>query len=272
MVKQKALLKKTDQIQRWRLIDSGSASARWNMAVDEALLRCFGVNDTPILRLYRWQSASLSFGRFSHPKETLVWEQLQNGQIDYARRVTGGGILVHGDDLSYTLIIPRAFVEKFGVKESYRYLCGFLLTLYKGLGLDAAFSHDRHLKEQTSDICLAGKERYDIVIDNKKIGGNAQRHTREGVLQHGTVTLSIDTASFEPLFQGDSGLCDAATLFNRGVILSHEQLKEALLKAFCDTFKTELLDSLLSRDEAAYAKKLYNEKYTTEAWNVYATE
>ena len=257
---------------RWRLIDSGSASAGWNMAVDEALLRGFSANDTPILRLYSWAGTALSFGRFSHPKEVLVWERLQNERLDYARRMTGGGILVHGEDLSYTLIVPRAFVEKLGVKESYRYLCGFLITLYERLGLDAAFSHDRCLEEQASEICLAGRERYDIVIGDKKIGGNAQRHTHGAMLQHGSIPLNIDTACFEPLFQERSGLLDAATLENSGVSLSKEQLKEAVLKAFCDTFETELVDAVLSIDEAAHAQKLYDEKYTTEAWNVHATE
>ena len=242
------------------------------MAVDEALLRSFGANDIPILRLYSWTGPALSFGRFSHPKETLAWKRLQNERLDYTRRMTGGGILVHGEDLSYTLIVPRAFVEKLGVKESYRYLCGFLITLYTRLGLDAAFTYDRGLEEQTSDICLAGKERYDIVIGDKKIGGNAQRHTHGAMLQHGSIPLNIDSASFEPLFQERSGLSDAATLENSGVVLSKEQLKEAVLKAFCDTFETELVDTVLSIEEAAHAQKLYDEKYTTEAWNVHATE
>jgi len=259
-------------MRKWRFIDSGVGSAAWNMAVDEALLRSFNADDIPVLRLYRWQDPALSFGRFSHPTEILDWQQLQNCSLDFTRRMTGGGILVHGGDLSYSIIVPRTYILQWGVKESYRYLCGFLITLYQALGLTAAFAQDSQLPHVQNEVCLAGKESYDIVIDEKKIGGNAQRHTHNAMLQHGTVPQSINIEYFEAVFREPSGLAEAATLIKNGLDISDEALNKALVNAFCDTFDTRLVHDMLTNKENALAERLLKEKYSTEVWNVHGKE
>jgi len=256
----------------WRLIDSRLSSAQWNMAVDEALLASFKENDRPILRLYRWEEPALSFGRFSNPKKTLDWEKIQTDNISYTRRMTGGGILVHGGDISYSLIVPRTFIGGRNIKEGYRYLCSFLIRFYHHLGLDASFACDQQFTEKHSSVCLAGTEAYDIVIDGKKIGGNAQRHTRQAILQHGTVPLTLAHEYFEALFLEDSGLSKAATLKGSHIDLNEETLMGKLVEAFKETFNTTLCKDALTQEEQKLAEKLLNEKYTGEAWNVHAKD
>ncbi len=256
----------------WRYIENSSGSAAWNMAVDEALLRSFKEDDRPILRLYQWEEPTLSFGRFSYPKEMIEWDWLQKKKIPYVRRVTGGGILVHGGDISYSLIVPRSFVKNRGVKESYRYLCGFLIRLYKILGIDAAFACDLKVTEKHSDICLAGTEAYDILTSGRKIGGNAQRHTRQALLQHGTVPLILTRELFEMLFLENSGLAEAATLEDLGIDISYHTLTESLKEAFKDTFDATLYCEGLRKDELSLAQTLLDDKYTREAWNVHAED
>ncbi len=254
----------------WKFIDSGSGSAQWNMAVDEALLYTFRENDLPILRLYRWERPSLSFGRFSHPAEVMNLHEIERSEASYVRRITGGGILVHGGDISYSLVVPRSFVEERGVKESYRHLCGFLIKLYRDLGLDAAFAHELQMPETKSPVCLAGTEAYDIIIGGRKIGGNAQRHARHALMQHGTVPLWIDTERFEALFQEETGLSRAATLQQNGVHITEEKLTAALMEAFETTYDVMLGQDTLSSEEEELAKKLFYEKYSKDEWNVHA--
>ena len=74
-------------------------SAAMNMAIDEALLeQCGG----PTLRFYRWQRPSLSFGYFG--KFIDVAGEATTREI--VRRWTGGGSVLHGDDLTYSLVTP----------------------------------------------------------------------------------------------------------------------------------------------------------------------
>jgi len=250
----------------WRYIDSGAGSAQWNMAVDEALLLSFEEKDLPILRLYRWEEPSLSFGRFSNPRETLDWEWVQEEELSCVRRMTGGGILVHGGDLSYTLVLSRHFVKERGVRESYRELCAFLIRLYHGFGLEVSFAYDLQVAPSHAAACLAGTEAYDIMIDGRKIGGNAQRYTHRALLQHGSIPLCIDRRYFETFFREPSGLNEAATLEEAGVGM--RELQENLLESFGASFDTSFQSDGLSDEEFALAQKLYREKYAKESWSV----
>ncbi len=253
----------------WRYIYSGRGSAGWNMAVDEALLYGFKEGDMPILRLYEWEP-SLSFGRFSKPYDSIDIDRTEQEDISCVRRMTGGGILVHGGDLSYAMILPRTFVKELGVKESYRYLCRFLICLYEKLGLTAGFARDLQLREIRSSICLSGNEAYDIVIEGHKMGGNAQRYISEAIFQHGSIPVTLDENLFKPLFLEDSGLERAATLQRLDVAVTHEVLNMLLKEVFCETFNADVVNDSLHPQEEEHARRLLKEKYMKETWTFHA--
>ncbi|WP_201353473.1 lipoate--protein ligase family protein [Hydrogenimonas urashimensis] len=252
-------------------MDRETLSAPWNMAVDEALLRSFKSGDLPVLRIYRWKRA-LSFGRFSRIEDLIEMGLLQQKRLSYARRITGGGILVHGGDISYALIVPASFSKELGVKGCYRHLCRFLIEFYERLGLSAAFAAEAGVPESGSGICLAGHEAYDIVIDGMKIGGNAQRHGREAMLQHGSIPLWYEGEFFKPLFLKESGLDETASLRKSGITLGVESLMEKLIETFAATFDARLLTGGLTKREETAARELYARKYSQESWNLHANE
>lgn len=249
----------------WRLVETGMGSAAWNMAVDEALLEGFGENEMPILRLYGWE-ASLSFGRFSKPEGCVELEKIEQQRLSCVRRLSGGGVLVHGNDLSYTLVLPRGALRGKSVKESYAYLCRFLIRMYEKMGLKAQFSREAGAEGGHSDICLAAHEPYDILVDGKKMGGNAQRYTSRVLLQHGTIPLAFDRALFEPLFREESGLGDAATLHALGVAVTRQVLAERVIESFCETFETQVVRAGLSSSEEERARELMAQKYNDRRW------
>ncbi len=253
-------------LKRWRLIDTGIGTAQYNMAVDEALLNSHTKGSLPILRLYRWEN-SLSFGRFSDVKSALDLKTLQEKRLPHVRRMTGGGVLVHGGDLSYALVLPRESLEDVGVKKSYQYLCGFLLELYKKLGFYAAFAHDLNLQNSKSAICMASYEPYDIIIEGKKMGGNAQRYRKNMLFQHGTVPITLNREHFKNLFLEESGLGAAASLETMQKEMTHAQLSALLIEAFETFFDATLLPDTLNRSEKRRAYELLANKYSQEGWN-----
>ena len=254
-------------LNKWRLIDTGVGSASYNMAVDEALLENFKVDSLPILRLYRWED-SLSFGRYSDVKKSVNLELLFKKNLSYTRRMTGGGVLIHGGDLSYSLLLPKEILKEFGVKESYRYLCAFLINFYKKLGLHAEFAQELKLENAKSNICMASNEAYDIVIDGKKIGGNAQRHTKTVLFQHGSVPLSLKDELFEELFLEDAGLDRVAILDRIIEKMTCERLTLSLIEAFGETFDATFAAGGLSPLERSSADELLKRKYTQKGWNI----
>src|SRR5437763_13903284 len=87
--------------------DINSRSAALNMAIDEALLE---IATEPTIRFYRWDRPAISFGYFGKFADVENY----SSQHDLVRRWTGGGIVFHGEDLTYSLVIPTsdtAFAE-----------------------------------------------------------------------------------------------------------------------------------------------------------------
>src|SRR5438477_3128474 len=81
--------------------DEGRHSAAINMAIDEALLETAVV---PTIRFYRWRSPALSFGYFGKFSNVAIYA----AERDLVRRWTGGGIVFHGDDLTYSIVVPAS--------------------------------------------------------------------------------------------------------------------------------------------------------------------
>ncbi len=79
--------------------DVATHSPAMNMAIDEALL---GSATIPTIRFYRWRSPALSFGYFGKFSDVAIYA----AERDLVRRWTGGGIVFHGDDLTYSIVIP----------------------------------------------------------------------------------------------------------------------------------------------------------------------
>jgi len=238
------------------------------MAVDEVLLYSLREDNLPIFRIYRWEP-SLSFGRFSKVNKSINLNHLLKRRAPYVRRPSGGGILVHGGDISYSIIMPRKLLDTRGVKENYHYLSQFLINFYKKLSLMATFASKINLNIQNSNICLAGNEAYDIVIDGKKIGGNAQRYIKSTLLQHGSIPISFNKNYFEDFFLGDSGFDNAVSLQELGVDLDYDALIGLLIESFCETFDVKFISNALELSQERDAKKLLQEKYTQEVWNIY---
>ena len=75
-----------------------SRSPALHMAVDEALLR---TTSGPVLRFYEWDAPAVTIGYFQE------W-QAQPGLPDerIVRRWTGGGRVEHGEDSTFSLVLP----------------------------------------------------------------------------------------------------------------------------------------------------------------------
>jgi len=229
----------------FRLIRSGTLSARENMAIDKALFENFS---QPVLRLYTWEK-SFTFGISGDISELKDKEELQAYKENYAKRMTGGGILFHGNDLSYALILPTSFMGKLNVKQSYEKICTFLLAFYSSVGLEALYAKDTSVTISKNEFCQLGFEDYDILVQGQKMGGNAQRRSRDIIFQHGSIGL----------FNLDDKVHTGNSLRDFDVRLSYEEATEKLIQSFEKTFDVVLEDSILNEKEKARVNALMKE-------------
>lgn len=153
--------------------------AALNMAVDEALLEdAFA----PILRFYRWRRPSLSFGYFGRYAE--VADQSRHREI--VRRWTGGGIVSHGNDLTYSIIVPAShpFFAR-SSREIYAALHDAIRRALAANGVEAILANS--IAAKVSEDCFANAVRADVMSNGRKIAGAAHRRSRAGLLHQGSI-------------------------------------------------------------------------------------
>lgn len=151
-----------------------------NMAIDEVLLR---QAKEPWLRCYSWSEPSVSIG-FSQDPVALA---ATLPPFPVVRRWTGGGVVIHDGDWTYTLIVPREhpFCELRPV-ETYRLIHVALIEALEGIGEKGSELQPVSTSEGRG-VCFVEPAMYDVVRGADKIAGAAQRRSRLGFLHQASV-------------------------------------------------------------------------------------
>jgi len=167
--------------------DENPHPAAMNMAIDEALLESETI---PTIRFYRWRSPTLSFGYFGRFSNVAIYA----AERDLIRRWTGGGIVLHGDDLTYSIMIPAsdpAFSES--SIWIYEKIHRALADALNGVGERAVLAGSARCADRPSqrgvgtNNCFTNPVHADLMMDGRKIAGAAQRRSRRGLLQQGSI-------------------------------------------------------------------------------------
>jgi lipoate-protein ligase A len=179
--------------------DPQPRSGAVNMAVDQLLMERVGaVGGRPLLRIYEWCEPTVTFG-YSLPLADAV-EAFPEGDgenyLTYVRRWTGGGVVDHRIDLTYTLVVPRshALATARGA-ESYRVihqvLADTLVAMGESVRLTVVDEGDG------GSACFTNPVAYDLTNGSgAKIAGAGQRRTRYGLLHQGSVITDGDVEAF----------------------------------------------------------------------------
>lgn len=181
----------------WRLIRSGYLTASDNMALDEALLESVsaGISE-PVLRLYRWSPAAVTIGYAQPLSRAVNLAACRRSGIDVVRRCTGGRAVLHGDEVTYSIIAPeRGALFPADILGSYRRIADALLDALDDLGLQATLSagRERHTASlRYSSACFITPSSYELVYNGCKITGSAQKRNGLAFLQHGSIPVTLD--------------------------------------------------------------------------------
>ena len=178
-----------DQLDVFEEVEARSAAM--NMAIDEALLQSV---TRPVLRFYQWARPALSFGYFGSFAEIAAEEVWR----DIVRRWTGGGIVLHGHDLTYSVILPNTGSQHAPPPRMiYSQIHGALRSaLPRHMNVALA----SHAAPKVSQACFANPVEADLLADGRKIAGAAQRRTRAGLLHQGSIQHDALPADFGQAF------------------------------------------------------------------------
>jgi lipoate-protein ligase A len=225
---------------KWRLLLETDGEPAWNMAVDEALLRRLPENPLPILRIYGWSEPAVSIGYF---QDTAA---VPAGRA-FVRRYTGGGLVDHAADLTYTVILPRTHPwMQLPLQACYRRLHEAVTEALATLGSQVQLAPCEH-SAPAHAACFQRAVPHDVVSSGsgQKIAGAAQRRTREGLLHQGSI-----------LPDGAPDLIEWRT-----------NLRRALPEVFAKRFDLSWQQEPLAPTERERALELVRTRYGTSAWN-----
>lgn len=227
---------------RWRLLASGPADGAWNMACDAALLESAGAGAAPpTLRLYGWNPPAVSLGRNQPEPAPGAAAALAARGAGIVWRPTGGRAVWHGppeEELTYAVAAPlgRPPLDA-GLVEAYRRIHAALAAGLRDLGVDAALAPRRPGRRPPGPAsrlaCFAASVPYEIEVAGRKLLGSAQRRTRAGLLQHGSLPLAGNQAVLAAAWPGSLAEGAATTVAAAaGRRLPAARVADALAAAF----------------------------------------
>jgi len=173
------------------LLPTRTGGAAENMALDFLLLQRYPQAQAARFRHYEWRGPAFTFG-LSQSLE-FVRAQLPAGEsFDLCRRPTGGGVVDHRDDWTYTLVIPRGHpLEAERATLSYRSVHACLTDALRALGAPVVLK-ERHVdgtKDILPGVCFQRAEVFDVLNEHTgaKVAGAAQKRNKNGLLLQGSI-------------------------------------------------------------------------------------
>ena len=223
----------------WDFWHDTAHSPSFNMAADEILLETAPARGRPLLRFYGWDRLAVSIG---------CVQSLSAAPSGYAvvRRPTGGGVVYHDFDFTYTVVVPaQHWLNGLNRLESYDRINQAVQTALTDLNYQASLSPAEmpHEVDRLTMVCFTNPTRYDVLHNGAKVAGSAQRRTQDGILHQGSLH------------------------FGGPLPMPRQTLGGALLSAFQRLLQVSFVPFEPTDAELALMTERAENKFASDAWN-----
>ncbi|MFH1380084.1 MAG: hypothetical protein ABII23_07385 [bacterium] len=184
---------KNSALQAIQLLIDDPGEAQDNMDRDEQLL----LQCDPVIRFYSWKEKSFSIGYFQSIVEVRKCLPRDEKLCPIVKRITGGGAVKHGNDLTFSIVLPDPAQRGFGdVRQSYYIINDMIASVIKELDekKEIEFYQDDFkpiFGERKNYFCFDKPTRFDLMYQGQKIGGGAQRRPKGKFLHQGSLKIHM---------------------------------------------------------------------------------
>lgn len=212
------------------------------------------------VRFYRWETATLSFGR-NEPVTVGYRKLLRNSRrMGVVRRPTGGRAVIHDREFTYSVVLPAHALG--GLRLTYRRINQGLVRGLRHLGVDAGGAAGRPVAPDAGPCFLAAAEG-EVVVRGRKLVGSALARIGDTILQHGSLLLVADQSA---LNAGAGAGARPITLAEvLGEIPAWGRLVDAMERGLAEEFGGNWARGEVTPEETAMAEKLET-RYGSREW------
>lgn len=245
--------------QQARLIVHGPDTGPLNMSIDQAILEGVAATSTPTLRFYRWNPATLSVGYFQKTSDRSL--HLASVDCPIVRRASGGGAIVHDDEITYSLCITTAGSIAKANAGLYDTVHLAIQNSLKEQGITVSLYEapaNETVKASADDpfLCFQRRAVGDIICDGSKVGGSAQRRLKNALIQHGSLLLSQSSCAPEL-----PGLRELA-----GKSVDTARLIAGINSRVAQSLQIQFSPAELLPEEVSRAAEIADKKFASSEW------
>lgn len=228
-------------------IDNQSRDGAYNHALEEYLIK----NLKRELFMIWQNDNTVLLGRNQNPYKEVNWDYMKETQAKLVRRPSGGGCIYTDKNIvQYTIITKKE-------EDSLRKFTEPVVNYLNEKGVKAEFTG-----------------RNDIIVDGRKISGNAQYKDRELMIHHGSIIYqdsSIDIGKLltpaklklakKSLTSVKSRITSLKSMMNMDIAMFIEELKN-----YIKTYYHINENYVLSADELEKVEEIRKNKYANDEW------
>lgn len=169
-------------LRTWQVLVASEETAAAQMALDEELAR----RGRAVFRLFRWMSPAISLGLKQPAPEWVDAALLAAHRVELVERPTGGGLAVHGSDVSCSVVVPCEFGQR--IRHLVEAVCESLANGVRALGAPVRWVSDGE-RSARIEHCLTEESPYAIMVGERKLGGLAVRRYQASWLIQGSLLI-----------------------------------------------------------------------------------
>jgi lipoate-protein ligase A len=255
----------------WHLIiDRTPHKGSWNMALDDYMFRSLGEDATTYLRFYRWDGPTVSIGHSQKAANVVNLDFCRMNGIDIVRRITGGKLVLHHKEVTYSVCSSDTEIFSKELMDSYRLISEALNFCLQRMGIESLLA-----KDTPSDYargihtCFSLPARDELQVEGKKIIGSAQKRTGKKFVQHGSIPLEKEAdllMSASRSSQKESTIKMTSLSEELGKKVDFDGAVEHFVSGISEYFDVSLVPISFSADQLDAIRKIQKERYENPDW------
>ena len=216
------------------------------MDLDESLFRKALENPDipPVLRIYGFHRPAITYG-YSQ-KISKHW--LEDPFYESAKRVTGGGLVFHGKDMTYSVLAGYQHRKVFSsLCGSYRAFHEIVQRAFAKINFTVDFLEEKKSGSGAKNLCFLAPVKHDLLYQGKKVAGAAQKRSGGYFLHQGSVNFRVFLAAGlgRSTQAAARGQVESVLADNEDYRAFYEKYKTAFIAAFREYFSVDFAETVV---------------------------